>query len=176
MNDCERFEKLYLDWKKGGLNNEEAELLTRHASVCGSCTSINEADMRLRGLLKNQAVYRPTNGFELRLERSIRAVENNQKPVRLKKSAPLFPRWTALGAGLATGLAVGILVLSVPVDEAGKNSPISSISTPANQLIADVSPQSINPVEDTLASKKDTSSKVDSHYLVGDYGKVVSGR
>ncbi len=175
MNDCENFESLYIDWKKGRLSGDEAEMLTRHATSCRHCTSIGSDEMNLSHLLRNQALYRPTNGFEMRLDNSIRSVENNGKPIRLVKKTSIAPRLTALGAGLATGLAVGIFVLTAPMENSG-NMPISSATSIPSHLVADISPVIDEKVGDSLASKRDTAQKVDSHYLVGDYGKVVSGR
>jgi len=175
MNDCESFESRYIDWKQGRLNSAEGETLARHAVNCRHCSSIGQGEMNISHLLRNQPVYRPRNGFELRLENSIKAVENNGKPIRLVKEVSLIPRLTALGAGLASGLAVGIFVLTAPVGDTG-TMPISAVAPGATQLVADNSPQVKEKSEDSLFSRRDSAAKVDSHYLVGDYGKVVSGR
>ncbi len=175
MNDCESFESRYIDWKQGRLSNEDGDALARHARTCRHCALIGEGEMKLSTLLRNQTEYRPSNGFEWRLENSIKAAMNNGKPIRLAKDVSIMPRLTALGAGLATGLAIGIFVLTAPLGDSLEVK-ISSVEKPPGQFIADNSSLNNDKKSDSLSSPRDTSTKVDSHYLVGDYGKVVSGR
>lgn len=175
MSDCENFESKYHDWQQGRLSLDDAAALARHAAHCRHCSVFNPETAKISQLLRNQPVYRPKNGFEMRLERSIKAVENHEAPVRLIRKASFTPKLTALGAGLATGLAVGIFALTIPVNDSG-NPPASVANNVSNQLIAEATPSEKSKSSDSLLSKQDSILKSDSHYSVGDYGKMVSGR
>lgn len=166
MSDCERFEGGYLAWKNGRLAEDEAAALARHAHSCPHCAGLQEGSLRLRELLKNQPAYEPTPGFEWRLERKIKAVIAGGTRER-SVSWPLLPRWAALGAGLATGLAVGVILLTAP--GLNDDQPKQETQLAAQKPLAEGD-------HDTLSAKRDSIAVPAGHYDAGTRSRTVSGR
>jgi len=110
MITCEQFEGSFRAWKEGGLGTGEEEEMRRHASACAFCASYDGDTARLKVLLNRISLRDVSPGFDLRLQRRIREAAGERLN---KKRAPdkVLPRWAAWGAGLATGVVIGVALL-----------------------------------------------------------------
>jgi len=172
MRDCELFESRYIDWKSGRLKLEDGEALAQHQHNCPHCAALSEGDLRLRSLLAQQHAYRPKAGFEMRLDNAIKTVEAGGKPVRNRSVIP-FPRMAALGAGLATGLAVGLFVFTSPVNESATQT-IAANHAASKIQYAKVSEKDRQMSDDTLLARRDSLTEDVSHYDAGQFSRSVS--
>lgn len=175
MRDCEFFESRFLKWKQGLLSGDEASVMSDHATTCIHCGAFSEANARFRDLVIDLPRFRPTNGFELRLDEQIAAVQVGAPNSNRARSRSPYPKMAALGVGLATGLAVGIFVLSSPIQETTRGPFVeSSNQAPPIQLAA--VPEQPKLPADTLMARKDSSVQAPSHYDAGKHQRMVSGR
>jgi len=129
MITCERFEKGFEAWQSGKLNPEEAELFRRHVIECAHCRAFTPAAYHLRELTVSLPQVEPSPGFTYRL--SNRLNELSTRDVKTTRaSGRLLPRWAALGAGLASGLAVGLIIILSPNSDDMSKPGISMTGTP----------------------------------------------
>ena len=113
MVDCENFERHFQLYRTGGLSQEDATAFAEHAHSCPHCAGLTQESGRLRALLSSFPDYQPRPGFEMRLNANLSGGARQHifyTPARV----PLLPRWAAVGTGLATGLAVGVILLTTP--------------------------------------------------------------
>ncbi len=135
MITCERFEKDYNAWQSGRLTPEEEELFRRHVVDCPHCRAFTQGAYKLRELITSLPQVEPPPGFTYRL--SNRISELSAKDIRTAGTRHgTIPRWTALGAGLASGLAVGLIIVLSPgkqdvsgTNNAFSNAPLASSAT-----------------------------------------------
>jgi hypothetical protein len=172
MNDCELFEAKYLEWKEGRLPSADAASLEAHAHSCPGCSTLSSPQARLHHLLREQPLYRPRAGFEMRLQQAIQS--GSARSIAIPRTQGGLGRIAAVSAGLATGLAVGLLVLTSPVSENGKQELASRKLPPATDLAAKVDP-SPTP-RDTVTEDRDSLSESPSSYDASSHSRMVSGR
>lgn len=166
MITCEQFERSFRTWKEGNLGSGEEEEMRRHAAACAFCASYDTETSRLKDLLIQVPLRDTSPGFDFQLQRRIReAVKGGG--LRRKPQASLLPRWAAWGAGLATGVVVGLAILlpSGNLDNSGSQIAESDATPPAQ-------------TEQTLAAAPDTacdsSSVPDDPYRMDEHSQTVS--
>lgn len=144
MVNCESFESNFGAWQEGKLEEDLHTGMEHHASNCDHCAKFNGETHELRDLLRSSSVFEPTTGFDFRLQRRISEVVDG-KAYSSRKNRTLIPRWAAMGAGLATGAAIGLALL-LPSDQGnpGLSKMIAEAADPVSvssndQLIADTS-------------------------------------
>jgi len=170
MVNCDLFERRYEAWKKGRLSADESAAMQDHASSCRFCKVKDEQTQNLRTLIASVPQISPQDGFEFRLQQRINAL-SKRKSIPARRRASIFPRWGALGAGLATGLAIGFVVF-MPRNAGYQVAPnpetYSEITAPA--------PETITPLADSAAFNHDTSrTNVLSHdYDASIHSQTVS--
>jgi len=170
MITCERFEKDFESWRSGKLTPEDETLIRQHARECPHCQAFNQAAFRLRELTLSLPQREPSAAFKYRL--SARLNDLALQPVKpLRAGGRLLPRWAALGAGVASGLALG-LVLVLSTGPENQSTPGLSIGTgqlASNEemLIKDV---------DTSDVGNDSVKIPERSYDLETHSQVVSGR
>jgi len=167
MTNCERFEQLFRPWKKGELTPEEASAMARHSEECTYCRDFTEDIYRLRLISGSVNRLEPRLGFENRLARRIREIERGA-PAKVK-SPQRIPVWAGLGAGLATGAAVGMALLL-----SGRNdSPAPALTaSPPPAYIA--SNSQIQSEKDTTDIGLDSINRTGSSFDASRHSQMVS--
>lgn len=109
MIDCSRFEELFHQWRHGKLGEREIEELRQHQESCPFCRRYDELTDNVRFFLKEQLpVAYPSFRINRALYRSpLYSFERVGNRAETKSSGS----WRVLGFGLATGLAVGALLV-----------------------------------------------------------------
>ncbi len=124
MLDCDRFEEHYEAWKAGRLPDDQSEAMQRHATECRYCRLKGRETARLRSLLGSLQRLEPSPDFDYRLRRRIAQLEERSHPIAGRRAAP-FLRWKVIGAGVVTGLVIGLFLfypVNPPVENAGDST------------------------------------------------------
>lgn len=131
MITCDFFEEKQIAWKAGELDRESSDLMENHVSICIHCKAFKSEVAELRKITTSLPDFQVPDGFEFRLQRKIDRLKAG-KQISRSKSTNYFPKWAALGAGLATGAAIAITLL-LPNDNLKKsNSQFASQPTGNN--------------------------------------------
>ncbi len=167
MISCETFEDRYTAWKNGSLSRSEAETMEKHSGECSHCADFNGEIADLRAMLSDLPAYEPAPDFQFKLRQRIREATD---ATGTKRRASLVPRWAAWGAGLATGLAIGVAVLL----------PTQSLNNSDSQYAMEVNHdrmQAVNgvPVAALEDSISDTFHTQDTYFDLDRHSQTVSG-
>jgi len=168
MISCERFENYFEAWQENRLNSEDGQAMHLHASQCAHCAKLELETVQLRGMLTGCLQYEPSPGFEFRLQRRISEEKNGELIQHSRKSAVL-PRWAAMGAGLATGVAIGVAFL-IPTDPGSSSSNQLAIETSGSTLKSN-NQQLVATMVDSI---KDTSDVNEDPYNINKHSRMVS--
>ena len=163
MINCEQFEDNFLVWQNNNLEPSQSEEMKNHFSSCPFCADITTETIELRESISGISEGGPSADFEVNLNRRIsELIYDNKSQRRLNKSK--LPRWEALGAGMATGLAIGVIIL-LPSNQGNINN------------YADGNPVEEGPmmVVDTTNHTSDSSDIVNEPYRIDDHSKLVKG-
>lgn len=153
MIDCELFESRYKIWNSGTLSDEIGEQMVQHHTYCSHCQSLTSDLEDVRMILGSLRKHEPSPRFDYRLKNRIDEYEKKRSQPASGRS--IIPRWAAMGAGIATGLAIGLAVL-IPLKQGG----IDPISTPGEMTIAsarkpaDMDRDSLNIGSDSLSKEQ----------------------
>ena len=178
MIHCEQFENRYEQWREGRVTAEQDEEMQRHLADCPYCRTVDSETIRLRKLLVSSPELEPSVGFDYRLRRRL---EELSSPGKVRRRS-IIPRWAALGAGLATGLAVGFALL-LPFMENDQEPAIvesADISVLATQQIVSDDPETVQYYSDTTEFSADTmaypddQSQPESTYNPDQHSQMVS--
>jgi anti-sigma factor RsiW len=164
MVDCENFERHFQLYRTGGLSQEDAATFAEHAHSCPHCAGLTQEGGRLRALLSSLPDYQPRPGFEMRLNANL-SVGARQRITYKPARVPLLPRWAAVGTGLATGLAVGVILLTTPHTTGNNRSAAPELAAASN--IAE---------KDTINARKDSIRTGETPYDLDGRSEMVSGR
>ena len=167
MHTCDHFEKNYMAWKSGNSTPEETRLFEQHAGECENCRDFNEEIYLLRQQTASIPLAEPSIRFLHQLDNRIReAEETGQKS---KAHGRVIPRWAAMGAGLASGLAVGAILLLNPGsgDISETESGLAQVPE-MEELIA--SPQE----SDSMLNLRDSLNVPEGHYNLNERSQTVS--
>ncbi len=167
MVSCEQFESNFEAWKSDKLSPELQTEMSRHASECPYCGALCGDTVRLRALLGSLPKLEPSPGFEFRLRNRLK--ERMTPETERRRGYRRIPRWAALGAGLATGVVIGVVILA-PSD---KETPGLNGISPSAPAIA-LSEPGIMPAEDTLAGPTDTASVPEPLFSPDRHSQAVS--
>lgn len=168
MIDCNLFEQHFDDWKADRLSPDKAAELAHHAESCSYCRLKSRETSRLKSLLVSSPQVEPAPGFEFRLRQRIADAERGQTVVP-KQPATLIPRWTALGAGIVAGLAIGI-ALFLPSNTT--NNLMTESSTVHTEM-ADGG-MVVEPVRDSLETFDDTLKGFEEPFDADRHSQAVS--
>ncbi|NQT35189.1 hypothetical protein HQ587_08365 [bacterium] len=169
MITCERFEREFEAWKNDKLPSEEDEQFNKHVAECSHCSSFELSHFRLRDLTSSLPSVEPSASFEYRLNSRINELDDSG--VRgYKRERKLLPRWAALGAGLATGIAVGLIIVLTPGTE--------DMTDPGNHQTASVAMHETvdGELEDSSDIDRDSIEIPESLYEIDRHSQTVSGR
>jgi len=114
MITCDRFEHDYEAWRKEELTAEDSDALQWHFDTCPGCQRFAENFSILRQRLLSMPQCEPSIRFKYQLNRKINDI--NAGVEKGRSLSRLFPRWAAIGAGLVTGFALGLVVIIQNVD------------------------------------------------------------
>ena len=164
MASCEQFERNYQGWKSGRLSPELQAEMSRHILECPDCAALTEETGQLRALLGSLPKLEPTPGFEYQLQNRLR--ESPPSKATGSRASYLIPRWAALGAGLVTGVVVGVTILVTTDRQTGSPAPTEPIAVAERTTEA--------PLEDTLSVPGDTTVRPERLYSPDRHSQVVS--
>ncbi len=164
MASCNFFEENYEAWKNGTLGTGDEEEMRHHASQCSFCAAFGEETAKLRAALSELPEFQPSSAFEFQLRRKIKEAGS-----RATRKQVNMPRWAAIGAGMATGIAIAVAVLI----QMNPNSPASSPYL-ANQPTRDISAPVIAQVADKDTLADDTSRVTEPSYDLSRHSQTVS--
>ena len=168
MVSCNYFEDNYEAWKQGKLDANDENIMRLHASQCAHCLSFSDDVQRLRASISELPQLEPEPGFEFRLRKRIREASSSR--FRKHRKMALLPRWAAIGAGMATGIAIGYIVL-LQFNPEERVSPQFTAQQPApmsvHSLVADQS-------EDADTLQNDTLDSTAPHYDLSRHSETVS--
>jgi len=161
MNECENFERDYQRYRSGDLPLQTSEAHARHLALCPHCAAYSGAHDSVRTLLGAAPLYQPASGFEDRLR--ARRIEGVRKSVGNHRRFPVS--LPAIGAGLATGFAIGFFALFTP------DSTDSIPGVPA-AVVADAG---LKEKADTVKSDRDSIQTPTTGYQLDRRSRLVSG-
>ena len=161
MIACEDFERHYLDFSLGRATPFTPEEMQRHRETCPYCASLTAETGRLRGLLGGALTLKPRTGFEMRLQQRLNNLGNRAAPRQ-----PAYPRWAALGAGLATGLALAVFVI-LPRFTGQDSTPATAVS-PGSYT------QTAANIPDSLTNEEDSTGDTSYQYDADAHSRMVS--
>jgi len=135
-----------------------------HFSSCQYCVDISEETIDIREAVVGVPEIGPSADFEYKLNRRISDLIYGSKGSVAAHKGKL-PRWAALGAGLATGLAIGAVLLL-------------STNQPSTEQIAenDGMGEDYEMVVDTTTLPDDTLNTVNEPYQLDNRSRMVSGK
>lgn len=164
MINCEQFENNFLSWQDNKLEASQSDEMRNHYSSCQFCGDITSETIELRESLAGVSEQGLSAEFEVNLNRKINELVYGNKAQRRYNRAKL-PRWAALGAGMATGLAIGVVIL-MPSNQGSLNQ-----YTAVNQI-----DEGSTIVVDTITNESDSSKSINEEYKLDDRSKLVSGK
>ena len=172
MYDCDKFEIRYMERQQGQLDSDEQAEFDQHLSTCDHCAALDLNTIQLVETMQSLPQMDPPVGFEFRLKRRIEEGTVAGQRDRSRRRG-FKPSWAALGAGLATGMAVAIALIipSKSVDN-GSNPLIGAgssgdISLASQDMITPETQDSLDLLRDSLGVKA-------SHFNIDRYSQVVS--
>ena len=165
MITCEQFEKDFDAWQKGEIPSEVGKELEQHTIDCPTCRNFSQGTLRLKQHFASLPRLEPSTGFKYRLNNRLKDYTEG-RTVRT-----VFPRWAALGAGIVTGFALGLVVLVQNLDNNTGN-----VNTLAGASVAEHQEQLVG-VTDTVnaGSDQDSIDTQESTYDPGRRARLVSG-
>ncbi|MBM3325664.1 MAG: hypothetical protein FJY65_01595 [Calditrichaeota bacterium] len=179
MLSCEHFEQNWTTWKAAKLAPVIADEMLAHSLECAHCRHYTAETDELRTLLEHSSLYQPSAEFAANLEQAI--LDIRRRDVARSMRAPgLFPRWAVLSAGLATGLAIGLMLLLPGEIDEQPNSNLAAVTPPPTAFVPDErlaeqtasSQRADEPVKDTLRARQDTA--VSPPFEVNQRSRMVS--
>ena len=170
MISCDWFEQNYGQWKDGRLGAEAVREMSAHSDSCPYCASHDRDVFKIRRLVSQAPTYNQPVGFELRLTKRLEeaegAADSHSSRVRDRGSETGFiPRWAALGAGLATGVFVGLVFL-IP---GNRNENSQTVMTAESTVVTGV-----QQVTDSTNLAADTTLPADHSFDIDQHSRVVS--
>lgn len=141
MINCDFFEDNLNSWKAGKLPADQMKAMEQHSMTCPYCGKLSAETIKLRVHLATLPRNEPSSTFEFRLQRKLADIRNSKRTTKVNRKG-LLPRWSVVGAGLVTGIAVGILLIFPSNPEKGMITMVEN--TPA---VADTDPQSMSRME-----------------------------
>lgn len=178
MLSCEQFERDYIIWKEGKAAPDIDGEMRLHVANCAYCAKYNINLSSIRNSLSRQPIFEPSPEFDttlcnrivgIRIHRAVRDLTPERKA----------PNWAALGAGLATGLAIGIIaILPRSANHLEiTNTALIDTTPPGAPLVAEVIPvEQKEPSLDSVRMHVNDSVKVETPpYDAGRHSRVVSG-
>jgi hypothetical protein len=165
MINCEQFEDNYLNWKNNNLEASQNDEMKIHFSSCQYCAEVTTETIEMRESIAGISEQGLSEDFEVNLNRRISELVYDNKSQKRFNRAKL-PRWAALGAGMATGLAIGVMIL-MPSNQGSMKQLVGDIQVEELPLIM---------VVDTTTHDIDTSKSVNEPYRLDDRSKMVSGK
>jgi len=163
MLTCEDFERHYLDFSAGRPISVSPDEIRQHRASCRYCARLTTGTAQLHTLLTGLPALEPRAGFELRLQHRI---ATQSDVVRAPQRA--FPRWAALGAGLATGLALAVFVI-LPKFTGDETAPAGPVVGPGSIAV-----EAADNIPDTSARDRDSTRDSISNYDAGRHSRLVS--
>lgn len=162
MTDCDIFEQEYQRYIDGTLPKDSAARLDAHRRSCSHCGVFDQTGYRLRETLRKAPIRQPRVGFEMRLDYALADRGRGSRAT----SRQAVPKWAAISAGLATGLALGAFLLIAPrsSDKSGGVQPFPSAQIAARAQI------------DSSADRKDSLKESTEYYSADGRSRLVSGR
>lgn len=175
MINCEQFEDNFLNWKNNNLETSQSIEMRNHSASCKFCADITIDTIELRESIAGISAQEPSGDFEVNLNRRISEIVYENKAQKQLRRAKL-PRWAALGAGMATGLAIGIIIL-IPANQNNQSKYMAdSNSEEGPALVVDPVEDAPLLVIDTTIYNSDSSKSVHEDYKLDDRSKLVSGK
>jgi hypothetical protein len=168
MVACDRFERDYEAWRKGELTTEDGESFQKHFSSCTDCQLFAESFSTLRQRLAALPQQEPSVRFKYQLNRKINDISAGDYKGR--SFANIFPRWAAVGAGIATGLTLGLVIIILNIDNGKTNT--SMLADNAN--IESHEQFASNGMPDSTEQKSDTMNVPEGNYRLDKYSQAVS--
>lgn len=177
MIGCELFENQYSAWRENRLSSSESSEMQTHQLSCYNCKQFNSDLVSLRKQVQSSPVREVKIGFEHRLQKRIKSLETGVVVQSRNNTKPAFQGWGLLGAGLATGFVIGIIITfpmrsNNDIDFASEQSITNSIP----QIVAQQPEINAEPVESTAQDSIDQQIDQNIHHFDSNrHSRVVSG-
>ena len=164
MINCEQFEENFIAWKNESLEASQSNAMKQHFSTCQYCVDISVETIEIREAVVGVYGAGPSEEFKYNLKSRISDLLYRNKEITATHKAKL-PHWAALGAGIATGLAIGIVLL-MPSKQENSSQYVAN-----NQLEKDT-----EMVVDTTTLPADSLDAVNETYQLDNRSRMVSGK
>jgi len=161
MSDCDRFEREYGRLTRGELEQRESDALREHSRLCPNCATFTPESDSLRSLLMGQPAYRPSIAFERQLDT---AIQGKQPVFKTSRQVGSLQGWASIGAGMATGLAIGFFMLLAPQSVDNRTVASAPVMVAANR----------SSVSDSAASHRDSLKQEERPYQLDENSRTVS--
>ncbi|MCF7810124.1 zf-HC2 domain-containing protein [bacterium] len=168
MVTCERFEQDYEAWRKGELTTEESDVFQKHLDTCNNCQHFAESFSTLRQYLVAMPQQEPSVRFKYQLNRKINDI--NTGDYKERSFVNVFPRWAAVGAGIATGFTLALVVIILNIDSGTNNTQMMADKPKAESHEQFAS----NEIPDSTVQNSDTMNVPESNYRLDKYSQAVS--
>ncbi|MDP8239266.1 MAG: zf-HC2 domain-containing protein [Candidatus Hatepunaea meridiana] len=168
MITCDRFEDNYEAYQSGKLPPEQEDLLRRHVAECEHCQIFAQSTYRLRVITASLPRVEPSPNFRFQLDKKIRML-SGARSGKIHSNRSVIPRWAALGAGLATGLAVGLIILLTP-----ESTDFAELDTSPSNIEVVKQEQLASELTDSTDAADDSLEVPEQSYNPDKYSQVVS--